>query len=227
MYLTSGAKVRTRRSRTARSSVRRYSFQSASVSSDGEAALGGLCGGEAHTTGLLGAGGRWRYRDGAEPSASPLSGIWGVDMRPEAPSPLLGRGPVEPPSNALKPVHGCPKPLDTHTRVGVRTGVPARRLTSVSTRIANGRTNGVATPPSPSSPSKEPSAPMALRLVAPVDGPAPQTSAPSTGAAAVAQVTNRAATLLAAHDLAGWRALVDRRRAAERPQRPLPARGAC
>jgi glycosyltransferase involved in cell wall biosynthesis len=48
---------------------------------------------------------------------------------------------------------------------------------------------------------------MALRLVAPVDGPAPQTSAPSTGAAAVAQVTNRAATLLAAHDLAGWRAL--------------------
>src|SRR5262245_29709831 len=34
MYLTSGAKVRTRRSRTARSLVRRYSFQSASVSSD-------------------------------------------------------------------------------------------------------------------------------------------------------------------------------------------------
>jgi glycosyltransferase involved in cell wall biosynthesis len=48
---------------------------------------------------------------------------------------------------------------------------------------------------------------MALRLVAPVDGPAPQTSAPSTGAAAVAQVTNRAASLLAAHDLVGWRAL--------------------
>ncbi|HET6508850.1 MAG TPA: glycosyltransferase [Baekduia sp.] len=48
---------------------------------------------------------------------------------------------------------------------------------------------------------------MALRLVAPVDGPAPQSSAPSTGAAAVAQVTNRAASLLAAHDLAGWRAL--------------------
>jgi hypothetical protein len=50
---------------------------------------------------------------------------------------------------------------------------------------------------------------MALRLVAPVDGPAPQTSAaPATGAAAVAQVTNRAARLLDAHDLAGWRALV-------------------
>jgi tetratricopeptide (TPR) repeat protein len=49
---------------------------------------------------------------------------------------------------------------------------------------------------------------MALRLVAPVDGPAPQTSAaPTTGAAAVAQVTNRAAGLLDAHDLAGWRAL--------------------
>ncbi|WP_445147973.1 tetratricopeptide repeat-containing glycosyltransferase family 2 protein [Baekduia sp. Peel2402] len=48
---------------------------------------------------------------------------------------------------------------------------------------------------------------MALRLVAPVDGPAPQTSAPTTGAAAVAQVTNRAASLLEAHDLAGWRSL--------------------
>jgi tetratricopeptide (TPR) repeat protein len=48
---------------------------------------------------------------------------------------------------------------------------------------------------------------MALRLVAPVDGPAPQTSAPATGAAAVAQVTNRAAGLLAAHDVPGWRAL--------------------
>jgi tetratricopeptide (TPR) repeat protein len=50
---------------------------------------------------------------------------------------------------------------------------------------------------------------MALRLVAPVDGPAPQTTAaPATGAAAVAQVTNRAAGLLDAHDLDGWRALV-------------------
>jgi tetratricopeptide (TPR) repeat protein len=53
---------------------------------------------------------------------------------------------------------------------------------------------------------------MALRLVAPVDGPAaPQNSAaraPLTGAAAVAQVTNRAAGLLAARDLAGWRKLV-------------------
>jgi hypothetical protein len=52
---------------------------------------------------------------------------------------------------------------------------------------------------------------MALRLVAPVDGPAaPQNSAaraPLTGAAAVAQVTNRAAGLLAARDLAGWRKL--------------------
>src|SRR3954467_9343415 len=34
MYLTRGAKVSTRRSRTARSLVRRYSFQSASVSSE-------------------------------------------------------------------------------------------------------------------------------------------------------------------------------------------------
>lgn len=50
---------------------------------------------------------------------------------------------------------------------------------------------------------------MALRLVAPVDGPAPQTTAaPTTGAAAVARVTNRAAGLLDAHDLDGWRALV-------------------
>jgi glycosyltransferase involved in cell wall biosynthesis len=52
---------------------------------------------------------------------------------------------------------------------------------------------------------------MALRLVAPVDGPAaPQNSAaraPLTGAAAVAQVTNRAAGFLNARDLAGWRAL--------------------
>jgi glycosyltransferase involved in cell wall biosynthesis len=53
---------------------------------------------------------------------------------------------------------------------------------------------------------------MALRLVAPVDGPAaPQNSAarPLQGAAAVAQATNRAAGLLAARDLTGWRALVD------------------
>jgi len=50
---------------------------------------------------------------------------------------------------------------------------------------------------------------MALRLVAPVDGPATKTSAtPLTGAAAVAQATTRAAGLLDAHDLAGWRALV-------------------
>jgi glycosyltransferase involved in cell wall biosynthesis/predicted Zn-dependent protease len=48
---------------------------------------------------------------------------------------------------------------------------------------------------------------MALRLVAPVDGPAPKTVKPVTGAAAVAQVTNRAAALLEAHDLAGWRGL--------------------
>ena len=69
---------------------------------------------------------------------------------------------------------------------------------------------------------------MALRLVAPVDGPATQTSAaPTTGAAAVAQVTNRAAGLLDAHDLAGWRALVAAAAAARRPPRPLPARGAC
>ncbi|HEY6759739.1 MAG TPA: glycosyltransferase [Baekduia sp.] len=50
---------------------------------------------------------------------------------------------------------------------------------------------------------------MALRLVAPVDGPAKKTIASATGAAAVAAVTTRAATLLDAHDLAGWRKLVD------------------
>jgi glycosyltransferase involved in cell wall biosynthesis len=53
---------------------------------------------------------------------------------------------------------------------------------------------------------------MALRLVQPVDGPAASKPSaarpPLTGAAAVAQVTNRAAGLLAARDLAGWRALV-------------------
>jgi glycosyltransferase involved in cell wall biosynthesis/Flp pilus assembly protein TadD len=50
---------------------------------------------------------------------------------------------------------------------------------------------------------------MALRLVAPVDGPANKTTAaPATGAAAVAAVTNRATGLLDAHDLDGWRALV-------------------
>jgi glycosyltransferase involved in cell wall biosynthesis/thioredoxin-like negative regulator of GroEL len=49
---------------------------------------------------------------------------------------------------------------------------------------------------------------MALRLVAPVDGPATQTStAALTGAAAVAQVTNHASRLLDAHDLPAWRAL--------------------
>ncbi|WCB91362.1 beta-1,4-glycosyltransferase [Baekduia alba] len=50
---------------------------------------------------------------------------------------------------------------------------------------------------------------MALRLVAPVDGPAKKTIGPATGAAAVATVTNRASALLDAHDLAGWRKLVD------------------
>jgi tetratricopeptide (TPR) repeat protein len=50
---------------------------------------------------------------------------------------------------------------------------------------------------------------MALRLVAPVDGPAKKTTASATGAAAVAAVTNRASALLDAHDLAGWRKLVD------------------
>jgi tetratricopeptide (TPR) repeat protein len=50
---------------------------------------------------------------------------------------------------------------------------------------------------------------MALRLVAPVDGPAKKTTAAlATGAAAVAAVTGRAATLLDAHDLDGWRRLV-------------------
>jgi tetratricopeptide (TPR) repeat protein len=50
---------------------------------------------------------------------------------------------------------------------------------------------------------------MALRLVAPVDGPSQKsTAAPATGAAAVAAVTNRAAALLDAHDLDGWRKLV-------------------
>src|SRR5689334_24515335 len=70
--------------------------------------------------------------------------------------------------------------------------------------------------PAASSPSKEPSAPMALRLVAPVDGPAKKTIAPATGAAAVAAVTSRAAGLLDAHDLDGWRALVAK--AAELPE---------
>jgi glycosyltransferase involved in cell wall biosynthesis len=49
---------------------------------------------------------------------------------------------------------------------------------------------------------------MALRLVAPVDGPAKKTTA-ATGAAAVAAVTTRASALLDAHDLAGWRKLID------------------
>jgi tetratricopeptide (TPR) repeat protein len=53
---------------------------------------------------------------------------------------------------------------------------------------------------------------MALRLATPVDGPAaPQNSAArasSTGESAVALVTNRAAGLLDARDLSGWRALV-------------------
>jgi glycosyltransferase involved in cell wall biosynthesis/thioredoxin-like negative regulator of GroEL len=57
---------------------------------------------------------------------------------------------------------------------------------------------------------------MALRLVAPVDGPAKKTTAaPVTGAAAVAAVTNRAASLLDAHDLVGWRGLVDNAAALE------------
>ena len=50
---------------------------------------------------------------------------------------------------------------------------------------------------------------MALRLVAPVDGPAKKTTAAlASGAAAVAAVTGRAGALLDAHDLDGWRRLV-------------------
>jgi tetratricopeptide (TPR) repeat protein len=49
---------------------------------------------------------------------------------------------------------------------------------------------------------------MALRLAAPVDGPAKKTTAaPATGAAAVNAVVGRAPALLDAHDLDGWRAL--------------------
>jgi glycosyltransferase involved in cell wall biosynthesis len=49
---------------------------------------------------------------------------------------------------------------------------------------------------------------MALRLAAPVDGPAKKTNAaPATGAVAVNAVVGRAPALLNVHDLAGWRAL--------------------
>ncbi|HEU4975144.1 MAG TPA: glycosyltransferase [Baekduia sp.] len=52
---------------------------------------------------------------------------------------------------------------------------------------------------------------MALRLVQPVDGSAaPPLPAPPTGVAAVAPIVNRAPGLLAARDLAGWRALFSR-----------------
>src|SRR5215471_14960902 len=42
MYLTSGANVRTRRSRSVRSQVRRYSFQSSSVSSEDSRRCGAI-----------------------------------------------------------------------------------------------------------------------------------------------------------------------------------------
>src|SRR6185369_11787679 len=106
MYLTRGAKVSTRRSRTARSLVRRYSFQRASVSSEDRRRLEVCAVARLIPTVLLGAGGRWRYRNGPEPSASPISGIRPGDVCQDASSPLLGREPVEPASSGLKAVHG-------------------------------------------------------------------------------------------------------------------------
>src|SRR3954467_14180844 len=73
MYLTSGAKVSTRRSRTARSSVRRYSFHRARVSSEDRRRLVGV----ASFTGVLLKwvlpGGRRTYRCGAERPKSPVA----------------------------------------------------------------------------------------------------------------------------------------------------------
>src|SRR3954467_11988576 len=105
MYLTSGAKVRTRRSRVARSLVRRYSFQSASVSSEERRRLEVCAVARLIRRCSLVRGGHKTYRDGTEPSASPVSGIRLGDVCPDTSSPLLGRGRVEPPSNTLKPVH--------------------------------------------------------------------------------------------------------------------------
>src|ERR1700712_2401187 len=82
MYFTSGAKVRTRRSRTERSFVRRYSFQRARVSSE-ESRRFEVCAVARLMTLLLGAGGRLMYRAAPEPSASPISGIGPLDMWPD------------------------------------------------------------------------------------------------------------------------------------------------
>src|SRR3954447_25048478 len=94
MYLTSGAKVSTRRSRTARSSVRRYSFHRARVSSEDRRRLVGV----ASFTGVLLKwvlpGGRRTYRCGAERPKSPVAaataGTW---VEPALPTSDEGRPP--------------------------------------------------------------------------------------------------------------------------------------
>src|SRR3954453_9590976 len=110
MYLTRGANVRTRRSRTARSFVRRYSVQSASVSSEDRRRV--LVVGVASFTALrlLQAGGRSEVSGRARTFRIPESGYRPVDMGPFAPSPVLGRVGAERARTAREVVHSRPSP---------------------------------------------------------------------------------------------------------------------
>src|ERR1700754_19988 len=101
MYFTRGAKVRTRRSRTARSLVRRYSFQSASVSSEERRRLEVWAGARLIRLAPW-CGGTQEVSGRARTFRIPGSGTRGVDMWPDVDSPVLGRSPGEAAATALK-----------------------------------------------------------------------------------------------------------------------------
>src|SRR6478735_9421469 len=91
MYLTRGANVSTRRSRTARSLVRRYSFHSASVSSEERRRLE-VVAVASFTTGAPWCGGTLHVSGCPRTFRIPNMRWTTVDMRPDAPSPEVGRG---------------------------------------------------------------------------------------------------------------------------------------
>src|SRR3954469_7426018 len=183
MYLTSGANVSTRRSRTARSSVLRYSFHSASVSSEERRRLEVLAV-ASFTTVLLGAGGTLDVSGRPRTFRIPNIRRRTVDMRPPGASPLLGMGWLEPPATRFKGAQSRRRRSAARPRARAGTGPDRRAQPSVQAADDQGRRSPPPPPPvrgpadqvrgtlPPPSPSQELFVPMALRLVQPVDGPA-------------------------------------------------------
>src|SRR3954452_20098909 len=93
MYLTSGAKVRTRRSQSARSFVRRYSSQSARASSDDRRRFVAVRGGILDVL-LMGAGrGVGDLAPIGRRGGYVISRFQNMDVCREKPSPVLGMAP--------------------------------------------------------------------------------------------------------------------------------------